>query len=229
MSSNPEAPLRSAADLRPLVVTALTRGWQAIPHTNIGGELVADGLVSARAGLSAGAQRVTYTDLLLIALARALVEVPDVYGRLAEDGSVTRGRTIDINLAISTGDGVVAPLVRDVAALSVVEVARERQRLVTAARGDGFESRELMPGGCTLSNLGAYPVDFFTPVLSGPQVSLVAVGRMAERAVVQDGALAIGRRMWANACIDHRGADGEAGGRMLAALERLIAGLAATI
>jgi pyruvate dehydrogenase E2 component (dihydrolipoamide acetyltransferase) len=228
MSSDP-APLRSAADLRPLVVTALTRGWQSIPHTNIGGELVPEGLVAARARVPAGPQRVTYTDLLLIALARALVDVPDVYGRLAEDGSVNRGRTIDLNLAISTSDGVVAPLVRDVAALSVMEVARERQRLVAAARGDGFERRELMPGGCTLSNLGAYPVDFFTPVLSGPQVSLVAVGRMAERAVVQDGAIGVGRRMWANVCIDHRGADGEAGGRLLAALERQIADLATTI
>jgi pyruvate dehydrogenase E2 component (dihydrolipoamide acetyltransferase) len=229
MSPDPTAPLRSAADLRPFVVTALTRGWQSIPHTNIGGELVGDGLVEARATVAAAAERVTYTDLLLIALARALVEVPDVYGRVAEDGSVNRGRTIDINLAISTSGGVVAPLVRDVAALSVVEVARERQRLVAAARGDGFESRELMPGGCTLSNLGAYPVDFFTPVLSGPQVSLVAVGRLAARAVVQDGAIGIGRRMWANVCIDHRGADGEAGARLLAALERQIADLAATI
>jgi pyruvate dehydrogenase E2 component (dihydrolipoamide acetyltransferase) len=155
--------------------------------------------------------------------------VPDLYGRLAEDGLVNRGSTIDINLAISTPAGVVARLVRDVGGLSIVEVARARERLVAAARGDGFESRELAPGGCTLSNLGAYPVDFFTPVLSGPQVSLVALGRMAERAVVQDGAIGVGRRMWANVCIDHRAADGEAGARLLAALERRIAELPATV
>jgi pyruvate dehydrogenase E2 component (dihydrolipoamide acetyltransferase) len=223
------ATLKSAADLRPFVVNALARGWQTIPHTNIGGELVADGLVAARAGIPSGPQRITYTDLLLVALARALGDVPDLYGRLAEDGSVNRGSTIDINLAISTPAGVVAPLVRNVGGLSLGELAGERARLVSAARGDGFESRELAPGGCTLSNLGAYPVDFFTPVLSGPQVSLVALGRMAERAVVQDGAIGVGRRMWANVCIDHRAADGEAGGRLLAALERRIAELPAAV
>jgi pyruvate dehydrogenase E2 component (dihydrolipoamide acetyltransferase) len=148
---------------------------------------------------------------------------------MTEDGTVDRGRGIDLNLAISTPEGVVAPLVRDVAGLPLVDVARERERLVTAARGDGFEGRELMPGGCTLSNLGAYPVDFFTPVLSGPQVSLVAVGRMAERVVVRDGSIATGRRMWVNVCIDHRAADGEAGGRLLAALEQRIADLAANL
>jgi pyruvate dehydrogenase E2 component (dihydrolipoamide acetyltransferase) len=217
--------LKSAADLRPFVVGALARGWQTIPHTNIGGELIADGLVSARTGLPAGPQRITYTDLLLVALARALGDVPDAYGRLAEDGTVSRGSRIDVNLAISTPAGVVAPLVRDLAARTLVDVAQERERLVAAARGEGFESRELAPGGCTLSNLGAYPVDFFTPVLSGPQVSLVAVGRMSERPVVREGLVGIGRRMWANVCLDHRAADGEAGGRLLAALERRIAEL----
>ncbi len=218
--------LKSAADLRPLVVSALTRGWQTIPHTNIGGELDADGLVAARAGLPAGPQRITYTDLLLVVLARALGDVPDAYGRRAEDGTVNRGTSIDVNLAIATPAGVLAPVVRDLGARSLADVAGERERLVAAARGEGLESRELAPGGCTLSNLGAYPVDFFTPVLSGPQVSLVALGRMAERPVVREGLVGIGRRIWANVCLDHRAADGEAGGRLLAALERRIAELA---
>jgi pyruvate dehydrogenase E2 component (dihydrolipoamide acetyltransferase) len=216
---------RTASDLRPAVVNALTRGWQAIPHTNIGGELVADGLVSGRKASSAGAQRITYTDLLLVALARALGDVPELCGHASEDGTVVHGRTLDINLAISTPGGVVAPLIRDVSALSVIGVARERERLVNAARGGGIESRDLAAGGCTLSNLGAYPVDFFTPVLSGPQVSLVAVGRIAERVVARDGLIGVANRIWTNVCIDHRAADGEAGGRLLAALERRIADL----
>jgi pyruvate dehydrogenase E2 component (dihydrolipoamide acetyltransferase) len=220
--ATPAAGARSAGELRPVVVRALTRGWQSIPHTNIGGELAADGLVDARAASTSGAQRITYTDLLLVALARALGDVPELCGQLAEDGSISPGRTTDINLAISTPAGVVAPLVRDVAALSVLGVARERERLVAAARGDGIESRDLAPGGCTLSNLGAHPVDFFTPVLTGPQVSLVAVGRIAEKVVAREGLIGIARRIWTNVCIDHRAADGEAGGRLLAALERRI-------
>jgi pyruvate dehydrogenase E2 component (dihydrolipoamide acetyltransferase) len=218
------AGVRSAADLRPSVVNALTRGWQSIPHTNIGGELEAEALPVARAA-ARGTQRITYTDLLLVALARALGDVPDAYGSAAADGSVTRGGTIDINLAVATPGGVVAPLVRDLAALSVVGVARERERLVGAAREGRIESRDLAPGGCTLSNLGAYPVDFFTPVLSGPQVSLVAVGRLAEKVVARDGMIGVGHRLWANVCLDHRAADGEAGGRLLAALQRRIADL----
>ena len=113
--------------------------------------------------------------------------------------------------------------------LGLAAIARERSRVVEAARGGQLDGRDLAPGACTLSNLGAYPVDFFTPVLSGPQVALVATGRIAERVVAQDGLIGVRPRMWANVCLDHRAADGEAGGRLLAALERRIAELPTSI
>ena len=79
---------RAVADLRPAVVAALVSGWQSIPHVNIGGELDAEGLVAARAATGGGALRVTYTDLLLLALARAL-------SRRARAGGDDRARRRD--------------------------------------------------------------------------------------------------------------------------------------
>jgi pyruvate dehydrogenase E2 component (dihydrolipoamide acetyltransferase) len=146
-----------------------------------------------------------------------------------EDGSVTRATRIDINLAVATPDGVVAPVIADVTSLGVAAIARERARVVEAARSGQLERRDLAPGVCTLSNLGAYPVDFFTPVLSGPQAALVATGRIAERVVPVDGLIGVRQRMWANVCLDHRAADGEAGGRLLAALERRISELPTSV
>lgn len=66
-------------------------------------------------------------------------------------------------------------------------------------------------------------------MISGPQLALVAVGRLAEVPVVVDGLLGVGQRMWVNASIDHRGADGEAGGRFLAAFERRLSELPAHV
>ena len=68
-------------------------------------------------------------------------------------------------------------------------------------------------------------MDFFAPVVSGPQVAMVATGRVADKVVAVDGAIGVRPRMWVNVAIDHRSADGEAGGRLLAALERQIAQL----
>ena len=128
-----------------------------------------------------------------------------------------------LSIAVATADGVVAPVLRDADSLALADVARERRRLVEAARQGRLDGRDLAGGTCTLSNLGAYPVDFFAPVVSGPQVAMVATGRVADRPVALDGLIGVRPRMWVNVAIDHRAADGEAGGRLLAALERQIA------
>jgi pyruvate dehydrogenase E2 component (dihydrolipoamide acetyltransferase) len=206
--------------LRAAVVANITASWQQIPHVHIGGELAADGVIDARA--SAGAA-VTVTDVLVVALARALGEVPELNALLRPDGSVELSRPVHLSIAVATVAGVVAPVLRDADSLALVDVARERSRLVEAARQGSLDGHELTGGTCTLSNLGAHPVDFFAPVVSGPQVAMVATGRVADRPVAVDGLVGVRPRMWVNVAIDHRAADGEAGGRLLAALERQIA------
>jgi pyruvate dehydrogenase E2 component (dihydrolipoyllysine-residue acetyltransferase) len=210
--------------LREAVVRNVTASWQQIPHVHIGGELEADGLVRARASAPDGAD-VTVTDLLVVALARALREVPELNAIRHADGSVERSEAVHLSLAVATPAGVVAPVLRDAGSRDLAEVALERRRLVEAARAGGADGRDLTGGTCTLSNLGGYPVDFFAPVVSGPQVAMVATGRVADRVVVVDGLVGARPRMWVNVAIDHRAADGEAGGRLLAALERQIAQL----
>ena len=205
--------------LRAAVVANITASWQQIPHVHIGGELAADGVMPARASGAPGAG-VTVTDVLVVALARALGEVPELNALLRPDGSVERSRAVHLSIAVATANGVVAPVIRDAESLALGDVARERSRLVEAARQGVLDGHELSGGTCTLSNLGAHPVDFFAPVVSGPQVAMVATGRVTDRPVALDGLVGVRPRMWVNVAIDHRAADGEAGGRLLAALER---------
>jgi pyruvate dehydrogenase E2 component (dihydrolipoamide acetyltransferase) len=165
---------------------------------------------------------VTVTDVLVVALAGALAEVPELNAVRRPDGSVARSEAVHLSLAVATAAGVVAPVIRDAGSRSLAEIASERRRLVDAARSGSIDGRDLAGGTCTLSNLGAHPVDFFAPVISGPQVAMIATGRVADRVVAVDGLLGVRPRMWVNVAIDHRAADGEAGGRLLAALERRI-------
>jgi pyruvate dehydrogenase E2 component (dihydrolipoamide acetyltransferase) len=209
--------------LREAVVANITASWQQIPHVHIGGELAADGLVQARSAAAPPEGGLTVTDLLVVALARALVDVPELNGLRRSDGSVERDGAVHLSLAVASADGVVAPVIRDAGSRTLAEVTQERRRLVAAARQGTLEGRDLVGGTCTLSNLGAYPVDFFAPVVSGPQVAMIATGRVVERVVADSGWVGVRPRMWVNVAIDHRAADGEAGGRLLAALERQIA------
>jgi pyruvate dehydrogenase E2 component (dihydrolipoamide acetyltransferase) len=228
VAASPGADDRAAAPgddrVRAAVVANITASWQQIPHVHIGGELAADGVVRARASIPPDAAvTVTVTDLLVVALARALAEVPELNALRRADGTVERSQAVHLSIAVSTASGVVAPVLRDAGSLALGDVARERRRLVEAARQGTLDGRDLAGGTCTLSNLGAHPVDFFAPVVSGPQVAMVATGRVVDRPVAVDGLVGVRPRMWVNVAVDHRAADGESGGRLLAAFERQIA------
>jgi pyruvate dehydrogenase E2 component (dihydrolipoamide acetyltransferase) len=209
----PAAPSRS---LRDAVVANITASWQQLPHIHIGGELDGTGLAEARrtAALPSG-EKVIVTDLLIMAVARALHDVPELNGTLDK-----RADRVHLALAVAMADGVVAPVIRNADELSLAEVVRERTRIVAAARAGASDPHDLAGGTFTLTNLGPYPVDFFAPIVSGPQVAMLATGRLAERPVAVDGMLAVRDRLWANVAVDHRAADGETGARFLAALER---------
>ena len=187
---------------------------------------MADGLRQARESLAASeGGAITMTDLLIVALGRALSEVKSLNGWRRADGTVERSDAVHLALAVATDQGVLAPVLRDVDSRPLTEIAEDRRRVVEQARAGTLDGKRLAGGTCTLSNLGAFPVDFFAPVISGPQIAMVATGRIADRVVAENGLVGARPRMWVNVAIDHRAADGEAGGRLLAALERQIATL----
>jgi pyruvate dehydrogenase E2 component (dihydrolipoamide acetyltransferase) len=212
--------------LRRAVVANLSASWREIPHVHISGELTVGGLVAARR-LAAERlpMKVTATDLLVLAVAQAMSEVPELNGTVDGDGSPRRSATVDLNLAVAAPAGVVAPTLRDVGSMRLGAIAGERARVVTAARAGTLAPRDLAGGTTTLSNLGAHPVDFFAPVITGPQIATIATGRAVRKPIAVGDAVGLEDRLTVNVAIDHRGADGEAGGRFLAALERRIAAL----
>jgi pyruvate dehydrogenase E2 component (dihydrolipoamide acetyltransferase) len=197
--------------LREAVVAHLAASWREIPHIHVGGELDGTGLAAAKRAAPPG---VTVTDLLVLATVRALREVPELNGTIGK-----LSQRANVALAVATQNGVVAPVIRQANELSLLDIARERARLVAAARAGRPDSRDLAGGTITLTNLGAYPVDFFAPIVSGPQIAMLAIGRLTERPFAVNGALSVRHQIWMNVAIDHRGADGVSGARFLAALQ----------
>lgn len=214
----------AAGGLRQAVLANIVASWQAIPHIHISGELDVAGLVEARRRQAGADRRATVTDLLLLALSRALVDVPELNGTV-ENGAPRRAADVNLSVAVATDQGVIAPVLTGASDLSLSGITKRRGELVAAARAGTLAPRDLGGGSCTLSNLGLYPVDHFAPVVSGPQIAMVAVGRVSEKPVAVDGMIGIGQRMTFNVAIDHRGADGEAGGRLLSALQDRLAEL----
>jgi pyruvate/2-oxoglutarate dehydrogenase complex dihydrolipoamide acyltransferase (E2) component len=139
-----------------------------------------------------------------------------------QNGKILARQSIDIGFAAQTDQMLFVPVIRNVDQLTMLGVARERIRLAGKARAGKLTLAEMEGGSATLSNLGAFAVDWFQAILNPPQSIIVATGRIAKRAVVCGDALAARETVTISASIDHRVLDGVAGARFLSRIKELL-------
>ncbi|HEY7268566.1 MAG TPA: dihydrolipoamide acetyltransferase family protein [Dehalococcoidia bacterium] len=166
--------------------------------------------------------RVSINDLLVLACTRALQRHPRFNSWWMEDHVQMHGR-INIGIAIALDDGLIAPAVLDCQAKTLTQIAHDARSLAERARsGAALTAEEYSAGTFTVSNLGAYGVDTLVAIINPPQTAILGVGRVAERAVVQKGEIAVRSMMTLALSADHRATDGAEGARFLQTLKQLL-------
>jgi pyruvate dehydrogenase E2 component (dihydrolipoamide acetyltransferase) len=165
--------------------------------------------------------RLSYTDLLVKAVARALDEHPRVNAVLVGD-EIRTYRTKNIGVAVALEDGLVVPVVKRVESKSLGAIAAELKPLIDRARAGKFTPDDVSGGTFSITNLGTFGIDVFDPILVTGQAAILGVGRIAEKPAVVAGALAI--RTMMNLCLsfDHRILDGVPAARFLQSLKELL-------
>jgi pyruvate dehydrogenase E2 component (dihydrolipoamide acetyltransferase) len=203
--------------VRRTIARRLTEAWEA-PVFQLVVTANASQLVAMReqlvADLREGEVKPTVNDVLTRLVASALVRHRAVNAHFVE-GQIRRFPTADVGMAVATPNGLVVPVVRDAARKSVAEIAVVRADLVSRAREGKLRREDLDDGTFTISNLGMYDVDQFVAVLNPPQVAILAVGAIAERALVLEGALEIAPTLTLTLTCDHRAIDGSEGAEFL--------------
>jgi pyruvate dehydrogenase E2 component (dihydrolipoamide acetyltransferase) len=173
-------------------------------------------LVKLRQGFKAA-----YTDFLLKLVAVALHQHPLLAARWTDTGLKLASR-IDIGLAVDTDTGLLVPVVRDVPALGLREIVDQTRQLIDRARGGTLSAAE-MSGGCfTVTSLGAFGVEFFTPIINYPECAILGVGAI-KRVPVMDGDRVVAReQLPLSLTFDHRVVDGAPAARFFRAVCKLI-------
>jgi len=144
---------------------------------------------------------------VLKATAETLQEFPELNARLEGDAIVYLDR-YDLGVAVQTGDGLVVPVVRGCESASIDELAVEVKRLADAARAGSLKPEELRGSTFTVTSAGKLAGLLQTPIVNHPEVAILSIGRIAERPVVRDGELAVGRTGYVSLTFDHRVVDG---------------------
>ncbi len=203
------SPAEETMPLRGLRRTIAERMWKSLHTTaqlTITTEADVTALVERRARLATQAA-VTYTDLIVESVAAALRDHPRL--RVTVDGEAVRPHSeIHIGVAVALDDGLVVPVVRDADRKSLAEIAAASRRLAEKARAGTLEVEEVGGGTFTITNLGMYGIDAFTPILHLPQVAILGVGRIVQKPAVFAGQIAIRSMMTLSLTFDHRIIDG---------------------
>lgn len=218
--ANPVTRVRMSA-ARTVIARRLLESKQGIPHYRLQREVRAEALTAYRRTLNAGGTRVSVNDLIVRASALALVKHPAVNAQLAGD-EILQYAHADIAVAVATDGGLITPIIRGADQLSIGQIARLSSELAQRARNGALKREEIVGGTFTVSNLGMYGLDSFDAIINPPQVAILAVGALRERAVVQDGAVIAAPVMSLTLSADHRVVDGAMAAQFLATLAGLL-------
>ncbi len=211
-------PLRS---VRAVIAERMLRSMTTTAHVTLTAEADATALVELRAQLIQDEVHASYNDLFLYILGRALREHPQLNASLQAD-TIKLWRPIHIGLAVDTERGLLVPVVRDADRKGLRQLAEETQSLIQRAQAAQCTPDELSGGTFTLTNLGMFGIDAFTPLINLPECAILGVGRI-KRQPVMVGDEVVGRHMvWLSLTFDHRLVDGGPAARFLQRVVQLV-------
>jgi len=213
--------------MRKIIADRMFQSLQQAAQLTMNTSARADGLLAYRAMVkknaeSLGLANITVTDLVAFAVARTLPKFPEI-NALYADGTVRRYAHAHLAVAVDTPRGLMVPVVRFADCLSLNELAKAIKSLTQQCL-DGAINPDLLNGGTfTLSNLGTFGIESFTPVLNAPQVALLGVNTISPKPVAKnDGSYEIVPHIGLSLTIDHRAVDGAPGARFAKAVVQAI-------
>jgi pyruvate dehydrogenase E2 component (dihydrolipoamide acetyltransferase) len=162
-----------------------------------------------------------YNDLLIKIVARALREFPYMNARLDGDTIHQLGE-VHVALAVDTERGLLVPVVRDADRKGMAEFAAELRDVIERARAGTALPDELSGSTFTITNLGMFEVDAFTPIINLPEAAILGVGRIKDYAAVVEGEIAVRKMMWLSLTFDHRLVDGAPAARFLQRIKQYV-------
>ena len=220
----PEFEVVELTSTRKTIARRLTEAWAA-PVFQLTVTADATELVATRERMvelmREGDTKPTVSDVLTRLVASALVRHRPVNANFVE-GKLHRFSAANVGLAVAAPSGLVVPVIRNADAKSVQQIAAARADVVTRARDGKLQFADLEGGTFTISNLGMYGIEQFVAVLNPPQVAILAVGSIDDRATVIDGDLAIVPTLTMTLTCDHRAIDGSEGAEFLATVKAFV-------
>jgi pyruvate dehydrogenase E2 component (dihydrolipoamide acetyltransferase) len=213
------------SNMRKTIARRLTESKQTVPHIYLTVDVRLDALLKLRGELNASLEgrgiKLSVNDMLIKALALALVQVPKCNVSFAGDNMLQYARA-DISVAVSVPTGLITPIIVDAANKSLSKISTEVAELAARAKDGKLQPHEYQGGTASISNMGMMGIKQFDAVINPPQAMILAVGAGEKRPYIVDNALAIATVMSATGSFDHRAIDGADGAMFMKVFKELV-------
>ncbi|MCW2336158.1 pyruvate dehydrogenase E2 component (dihydrolipoamide acetyltransferase) [Sphingobium sp. B2D3A] len=213
------------SNMRKTIARRLTESKQQVPHIYLTVDVRLDALLKLRGELNKALEsqgvKLSVNDLLIKALAKALLAVPKCNVQFAGDQLLKFSRA-DISVAVSIEGGLITPIITDAGAKSVSAISTAMKDLATRAKEGKLKPEEFTGGTASLSNMGMMGIKQFEAVINPPQAMIMAIGAGEKRPYIVDDALGIATVMSATGSFDHRAIDGADGAELMKVFKELV-------
>ena len=213
------------SSMRKTIARRLTESKQTVPHYYLTVDIQLDALLKLRSELNKGLEprgiKLSVNDLLIKALAMALIEVPTANVSFTGDQMLKFSRA-DISVAVAIPDGLITPIITGADTKTLSTISKEMTDLAARARDGKLQPQEYQGGTASLTNLGMFGIKQFDAVINPPQGMIMAVGAGEKRPYVVNDSLQIATVMSASGSFDHRAIDGAEGAKLMQAFKRLV-------
>jgi pyruvate dehydrogenase E2 component (dihydrolipoamide acetyltransferase) len=216
--------------IRKTIARRLAQSIGPVPTFYLTSEVDMERVAEARESLQAGQRgsaaaekeiKISFNDIIIKAVAMALRQHP-ACNSWWQDDHIRYWNEVHVSMAVAVEEGLITPVIRHADQKTLREIAAESRDLAARARERRLKPEEYTGGTFTVSNLGMLDIDEFTAIINPPETGILAVGRMAEKPVAHDGAVAIRRRMRLTMSCDHRVIDGATGAQFLKTLKGML-------
>jgi pyruvate dehydrogenase E2 component (dihydrolipoamide acetyltransferase) len=208
----PSGPADAISSIGRIMAERTTQSWTTVPHFFVSRDVDASALNTARQGLIPSIEKshgvkVTHTDLMVAAVARALRKHPRMNASWS-NGGITLNPEVNVALAMAVENAVITAVVRNADKVSVGDIAKQRKELSERARANRLQPADISGATFTISNLGMFSVDAFTAIIVPPQAGILAVGAITDRVVAVNGMIGVRPMVNLTLSSDHRLIDG---------------------
>ena len=203
------------SSIRKIIAERTTKTKNEVPHFYLTIESRMDKLINLRKKINLNSNnKISFNDLIVKACSMAVAKNPETNISWV-NGKIHKFKSIDIAIAVALKEGLITPIVKEADKKGLAQISSEVKSLVKKANQNKLLPDEYNGGSITISNLGMFGITEFQAIINPPQSSIIAVGSIIEKPVVNSGIVEIGHTLKSTISADHRSLDGAVAAKLL--------------